>query len=59
MLADAGPAWITVVNDTVKRELGSARRSMLLAKRVTGTWFHTTFAENRSSIFRHGFDTGG
>jgi hypothetical protein len=52
----ADPAWITVVSDALKRELGSVRRSMLLAKRVTGRWFHATFAENRSSILRHGLD---
>lgn len=52
----ADPAWITVVTDTIERELASARRSMLLVKRVTGRWFHATFAENRSSILRHGLD---
>jgi hypothetical protein len=52
----ADPAWIAVVGDTLKREVGSVRRSMLLAKRVTGRWFHATFSENRSSILRHGLD---
>jgi hypothetical protein len=50
------PAWITIVADTIDRERGSARRTMLLVTQVTGRWFHATFAENRSSIFRHGLD---
>ena len=29
---------------------------MLLAKRGTGTWYHTTFADNRRSILAHGLD---
>jgi hypothetical protein len=52
----ADPAWLTVVRDTIESDHGSANRSMLLVKRVTGRWFHATFAENRASIHRHGLD---
>ena len=50
------PNWFAVAVATVKRDSTSERRSMLLVKRAAGTWFHTTFAENRASISRHGLD---
>jgi hypothetical protein len=53
---DADRAWVTAVGETVERELGSTRRAMLLVKKVTGRWFHATFAKNRESILRHGLD---
>jgi hypothetical protein len=52
----ADPAWITAVVDAIERELGSTQRSMLLVKRVTAGWFHSTFTENRTSIRHHGLD---
>jgi hypothetical protein len=50
------PAWLAVVVDTIERDCGSDHRSMLLVKRASGTWFHTTLAENRESISDHGLD---
>lgn len=52
----ADRAWLAAVVATVKRDRASARRSMLLVKRAQGTWFHTTFSENRASISRYGLD---
>ena len=55
-VAEVDQAWLTAVSDAIERELGSTRRSALLVKRVTGTWFHATFAGNRASILQHGLD---
>jgi hypothetical protein len=50
------PAWLAVVVDTIERDCGSDQRSMLLVKRASGKWFHTTLAENRESISHYGMD---
>jgi hypothetical protein len=52
----ADPEWLTTVMATIDRDRHGRRRSMLLARRGVGTWYHTTFAENRSSILAHGLD---
>lgn len=54
---DSDPLWIDAVVDAVRRELiARVRRSMLLVKRGTGTWYHVTFTSNRESILEHGLD---
>ena len=52
----ADRAWLAAVVTAVNRERGAQRRSMLLVQRGRGTWFHTTFSENRESIARYGLD---
>jgi hypothetical protein len=54
--AAADVAWLVVVEDIVRNELGSQRRSNRLIKQTTDRWFHTTFANNRASIQRYGLD---
>ena len=51
------PDWIDAVVGAMERELASkVRRSMLLVKRATGTWYHATPTANRASIREHGLD---
>jgi hypothetical protein len=56
--SEADPEWIAAAIAAIERSLQvtHTQRSQLLVIRATGTWFHTTFSNNRESIVRHGLD---
>lgn len=52
----ADAAWCAVIENAIRSEGGLHGRVGLSARKVTGQWFHATFASNRDSIRRHGLD---